>query len=140
MPGTPADLEAVQRAHDAHVAGFLSFSSIAISHLLNDLVSFDDNFDLLRTSAAHDPIAVVSAEVTCPSRVLSCTELEIDRVDEARGDPFGIQARATGWFDRGGSIVLSMWCDFLRLFHLILIHEGAINSIFTALCTRRAYI
>ena len=96
MPGTPADLEAVQRAHDAHVAGFLSFGSIAASHLLSNLVSFDDNLDLLRTSAAHDPIAVVSTEVTCLSRVLSCTELEIDRVDEACSDPFGIQARATG--------------------------------------------
>ena len=96
MLGTPADLEAVQRAHDAHVARFLSFGSIAASHLFNDLVSSDDNLDPLRTSRAHNSIAVVSTEVTCPSRVLSCAELEIDRVDEARSDPFGIQARATG--------------------------------------------
>jgi hypothetical protein len=96
MLGAPADLEPVQRAHDAHVAGFLSFGSIAVSHLFDDLVSFDDNLDLLRISAAHDSIAMVSAEVTCPSRVPSRTELEIDRVDEARGDPFAIQARVTG--------------------------------------------
>jgi hypothetical protein len=80
--GAPADLERIQRvhdAHDAHVAVFLFFN---------------ENLDLLRTPAARDPTAVVSTEVTCPSRVLNCTELEIDGVDEASGDPFGIQARA----------------------------------------------
>ena len=93
MAGASADLKAVQSAHDAHVGDFPSFSSKPTSHLLHNLTPFHDNLYILGGSAAQHSITVVPAEVTGPSWFLRCAELEINRVDKARGN----QLRFTAW-------------------------------------------
>jgi hypothetical protein len=96
MTGASADLKAIQSAHDAHVGDFPSFSSKPTSHLLHNLTPFHDNLYILGGSAAQHSITVVPAEVTGPSWFLRCAELEINRVDKARGNPLRLTAWAEG--------------------------------------------